>query len=414
MKQFIYLAALTMLPIVAMGQQQKSFDDEVNTELDRMYEQKGKTAQPAPQINVQQVAQQAPVVQTPVQVVQPQPMYQAPQQPTTVQVQKTTVIEASPLTESRAEKMRKAREETELQTEQKIVEKLEVSRLEDEKRRAEVLFGDKFNSLANGPQQAPAPVAVVAAPVAIAPAPVAPAPVVPVVVTEQKVEAPLAKEDKEPKLDRAAVHEEIKAALDEEKAKNEAKQPDSRKSYFSLTGGMDNYNNTNIKAQGSVGIGFGQKINDRILVEGQFNYGDDHIQQGYGLCSGYSGCYPAITDMQSYQALLEAKYQFFGGVFRPMLGVAAAYTYRHYNDIQFGFAGDTGYSNAIDAGLLIGADAQVSDSFSIGLEARYLWNIVNQTQNNSGLQQEFSYSYNSQTPENMGYMNISLVGRMSF
>ena len=61
--------------------------------------------------------------------------------------QPTTVIEASPLTESKAETIRKARQDAELATEQTIVEKLEMSRMEDEKRRAEVLFGDKFNSL---------------------------------------------------------------------------------------------------------------------------------------------------------------------------------------------------------------------------------------------------------------------------
>ena len=58
--------------------------------------------------------------------------------------QPTTYVEASPLVESRAEQMRKQRQQAELNTEQRIVEKLEQSRLEDEKDRAARLFGGKF------------------------------------------------------------------------------------------------------------------------------------------------------------------------------------------------------------------------------------------------------------------------------
>jgi opacity protein-like surface antigen len=405
MKHLIYIAALTMIPVV-MFAQQKSFDDEVNSELDRMYEQKGKPVQVA-QADPVQVVQQ-PVAAVPVQVVQqPQtlPTAQAVNAPTTVQVQRTTIVEATPLTDSKADRLRKSREEEEAHTEQKIVEKLETSRME-------VLFGDNFNSLSSrndAPVAVAAVVAQPAAPVAVAVV-AAPAPVA-------VVAAPIAKENKEdsgPRLDRSAVKEEIRAALDEDKAKNESKG-DDRHSYIAVTGGMDDYNNSNIKAEGSVGILYGQRINDHFYVEGQFNYADNHIQQPYGLSNGsYGGQYPAITDMQSYQGLVEAKYSFLRGVFRPMVGVAGAYTYRHYNDIQFGYAGDTGSSNAIDAGLVVGADAQVSESFAIGLEYRYMWNIVNQEQTNSGLQQDFNYSYNNLTPENMGYGNVSLVARFTF
>ena len=55
--------------------------------------------------------------------------------------QPTTIVEAQPVQESRAELMRKARQNAEVSTEQKIVEKLEESRLREEQqpRRAERL-----------------------------------------------------------------------------------------------------------------------------------------------------------------------------------------------------------------------------------------------------------------------------------
>src|SRR5438045_3203689 len=54
----------------------------------------------------------------------PQATAQAP----VVVSQPTTYVEATPLEESRADRLRKARQDTEVQTEQKIVEKLEQSR----------------------------------------------------------------------------------------------------------------------------------------------------------------------------------------------------------------------------------------------------------------------------------------------
>ena len=60
--------------------------------------------------------------------------------------QPTTVVEAAPVTESKAELMRKARQGEEVKTEQKIVEKLEESRLREEQQRAERLFGNKLDA----------------------------------------------------------------------------------------------------------------------------------------------------------------------------------------------------------------------------------------------------------------------------
>jgi len=446
MKQLIYLAVLALIPVSVFAQQ--SFDDDVNTELDKMYQNQNRASAPQVQVNVQQApaAQQAPAQQATVaqataqttsaptaaqpapakeavqtqsqttnvvtaapaapaaqavqaQAVQTQTAPKAAGEPT-IQIQKesTTVIEAAPLTESKADKLRKARQETEVQTEQKLVEKLETSRMEDEKRRAEVLFGDKFTQLQTPPPAQQPQQAVVAAPVVVqqqSPQPV------PVVLPEQQVVAP-------------PVAKEEAAGVSEEKIKEEPVKKEN-KTYMSLLGGIGEYNNSNIQGQYALGIGIGKRINDRFLLEGQFNYSDFHIQEySGGAINPFTGTfYPRIVNMAQYEGLFEAKYELLGGTFRPLVGAAAAYTYRTYNDIQFGNPGDTGSSNALDFGILAGADFNISESFSLGFEVLYLWNLANQeTINNS--YQTFNGNSGIPTPENMGNMNTSLVGRITF
>lgn len=402
MKKLLFCMAVLSL-VSAGASAQKSMDDELNSELDKMYAQskaQSATAASVPVAQAQPVVQAAPVAPAPTTVT-----VQVPQ----VQKQAVTVIEATPLTESRAEKIRKARQETELVTEQKIVEKLETSRMEDEKKRAEVLFGDKFNALSNPPAPLVAPAPVAPAPVAPVPVVAAPVPAIvaaPVVVAE----APTVKEEK---LNREDVRNELRAALDEAKAKDDAKKSE-RKAFLSMMGGMGDYNNNNITGQYSFGIGVGQKINDRMIVEGQFGYADYHVQNSDGIMS-YGIIYPRISNMEQYQGVLSAKYQILGGAFRPLVGVAAAYTYRKYSDIQFGNPADTGSSNAFDLGLLTGADLEVSENFSLGLEVRYLWNIMNRRQIDNGLTAANQVQFgNSVTPESLSNMNVGITGRMSF
>ena len=125
-------------------------------------------------------------------------------------------------------------------------------------------------------------------------------------------------------------------------------------------------------------------------------------------------CFIRITDMTSYQAAVQLKYQLMGGTFRPVVGGVAAYTYRKYTDIQFGSSADNGSSNSIDLGLLAGADAQISTNFSLGLEVVYFWNLYNQTNVGNGLTPYYGYVGNAQTPENMGNTSINLTTKMSF
>jgi hypothetical protein len=370
MKKMGMLAVLVLAS--ATGWAQKSFDDEVNSELDSMYQQRHETqiqAQNLPQSSVQVNVQSA------------------------VQKQPTTVIEASPLTESRVEKMRRARQDSELQTEQKIVEKLEMSRIEDEKKRSEVLFGDRFNQLSGQPSAQPAPVVV---------APPNPE----IQVKSASNELP------EEKLDREAIHEEVTAALEEQKLKDVS----PKKTYISAMGGLGVYNNQNIQSEGAAGVGIGMKVNDHLMAEVQFNFSEYKVTLPYSLPTynyGYTTYTPVTQDLKQYQGVAEIKYALFSGTLRPVLGVAGAYTYRSYTSNLSNLGNYGSSSNAMDAGPLAGVDMDLFDNFTLGFEARYMWNIYNQTQSNNG-NNTLVTTGSSVTPESLGYFVMGLTGRLMF
>ncbi|MFN9066012.1 MAG: hypothetical protein ACK5V3_02210, partial [Bdellovibrionales bacterium] len=263
--------------------QNTNLDAEVEAELNKMYQSTSDAgsstvtipAEPAPTAPaavqpsaVPPVAQPQPVTNQPIYIVNPPQAAQPAQAPVeAVQKQPTTLIEASPLTDSRAEGLRKARQDAELSTEAKIVEKLEQSRLEDERRRAQILFGDKLNGgeTQSQPAPSPAPVAVPVAPQIIiipaAPAqpvaPVAPAvpvaPVAPPVVETPKTEA---------SLEEKKIEAEMEAAL---KAETSVAVPEVipvvpvAEKYFSGLVGVSDTNSNLVKGNYLLGFTFGTK-----------------------------------------------------------------------------------------------------------------------------------------------------------
>ncbi|GIL17764.1 MAG: hypothetical protein BroJett040_15150 [Oligoflexia bacterium] len=397
MKQLFYIAALALIPVAVFAQ--SSLDEEVGAELDKLYAQTKATSQkaednknsPAVQVNVQAQPQAHATQVTGVETAQVSNPVMSQGQ---VQVQKqpVTFIEASPLSESRAEKIRKARQESELQTEQKIVEVLEQSRMEDEKKRADVLFGDKFNQMNNNQSGG----------VAVGP-----------IVVQEKVVAPMAPPAEV--MDRTAVRQEVTAALAEMQEKT---KPVEKKTYFSALGGMGDYPDVaNVRGNYAAGFAIGQKFNDRLMVEGSFLYSNYSVEQRDNYYDPMTGWwYPRVTEMQQYNTSLDVKYQLLGGMFRPVIGGIMSYNYRTFADTQFALWNNEAASHALDMGLLAGADFELGESFALGLDFRYMWNLTSRVANKSGYQRSFSESVYSQGTaiEKLSYMNISVVGRVNF
>lgn len=417
MKKYFYiLAALSLMPAFGFAQ---SLESDVDAELDEMYS--GSQAAPV-QVPTKNVAPApvAPSSSQPIYILNqatPTSNANAQLQQTQVQKQPTTVIEASPLSESRAEQIRRSRQDAELQTEQKIVEKLEQSRMEDEKKRADVLFGDKFEQINQRNQQQPAPV-----PVAPVQQPVYAPPVqtAPVQVQEQTVREP--KENT-----RDIIREELAAALRAEE--EEAVVAPLETKYVGGILGIGEYPDArSVQGNYALGVAFGSKY-DNFIVEGAFLFSNYTVSgQGYYTGGAYGrppyygngynvggGVYvPDSVDVQQYSGSLAAKVQLFSGIIKPVFGGLVSYSYRGYSwdNKAYGYYNDTkANSSAIDIGALIGADLEFSPKYSLGLDYRYMWNLSSRV--NGGNTWMAGPQYSTQL-EKLQYYVMSLVGRVNF
>jgi hypothetical protein len=299
-----------------------------------------------------------------------------PQQQNAVQKQPLTYVEASPLGDSRAESIRKNRQEEEMRTESRIVEKLEQSRMEDEKRRASVLFGDKFDNLQNGGQTAPAPVVVAPQPQMAPPSQVQPQTII-------------VEKEKEEGISRDEIREEIRAALSENEEQTPA--PELAMRYFAGVAGISSYtNDTKAKGQYSLGAAFGNRY-DLLLVEGSFIYSNYTV----GVVDRYRYCYyPAygvaqqcsylgddFASMNQYQGAVAAKYQFLGGFVRPY-----EFNNPYYSGDGRSFAkGDSlATSHALDLGTDVGVDLEFNERLSVGASFKYFFNLAASVDGDTG------------------------------
>lgn len=278
-----------------------------------------------------------------------------------VQRQPITFIEATPLSESKAEELRRRRQDEEMRTEARIVEKLEKSRMEDERKRAELLFAE---------QQQPAVVVQPAAPVELEP-----------------------------------------LTLEETTTQSTTQiEQDSRprffdSSYIGITAGVPAYPQFQDEIIGNynVGLKFGMG-HDRFMFEvglgmSQFLLENSPYTGTNGLVATNSFAVglagnggplgsPADFEMKQYTGSVGSRYQLMDGFVRPNVGGELIYSYRQYNSLEqtietnnlgqtVFLPSGTGYgtSHAVDFGLLAGVDLQVSEQFFIGADLKYLFPI---------------------------------------
>lgn len=309
-----------------------------------------------------------------------------------VQKQPVTYVEATPLQESRAEKMRKARQDAELHTETKIVEKLEHSRMEDEKRRANVLFGNKFDSLNEKEATQPAP--------QNQPPPPPPQPI-----QIQVVPAPA-----ETTSTKDIVEEEVRAALSEEKALPE--QPIENR-YLGANLGIAEYPDVkNVTSNYALGFTFGTRFEDAYSVEGSFLYADYELENSSPF--GYVSYLPRFQNVKQYAGVLGVKYHFFTGIVRPAVGGVLVYSYRTYtlseksNTVWEQNLQRDSNSHAVDLGMSVGVDFEFSKRAVLGAEVKYLFNVYNRV-SETGLTPPGTTSL-----EKLNYVVMGLVGKFYF
>jgi hypothetical protein len=370
MKKYFYiLAALSIVPNLSLAQA-GNFDAEVDQELDQMYANK----------QAGSVAGTATQGSQPIYILnQATPSATAQTQTTQVQKQPVALIESTPLVESKAEQMRKSRQDAEVQTEQKIVEKLEASRLDDEKRRADVLFGNKFEQLQGASTEIKAEnsnVSVTTQQQAVQ----APVLVQAPVVEQAPLVTPVEPKENLRDVIREELQNSMKVEVPVEVAPTEIK-------YFAATAGIGDYPDVrNVRGNYAFGAAFGTKY-EQLLVEGSFllsNYTVEKID-----CNCPNPYYPTLVDTNQYQAAVAAKYQLMSGLVRPVVGGLVAYSYRKYdwtsavNAFPYNNYGTSSDSHAVDLGVTAGVDLELNKKFALGFEYRYMFNLSSRVDNQS-------------------------------
>lgn len=423
MKKYLYLlAALSMVPQMSLAQSE-SIASDVDAELEQMYS--AKSNMPTKTVNgTAGISTQGAVSGQPIYILnQATPTSTTQVQTAQVQKQPTTIIESSPLSESKADQIRKSRQDAEVHTEQKIVEKLENSRLEDEKKRANVLFGDAFNRLeqngsaqqgsattASAPQAQPIIINMPAA--AATPAPVV---VETVPMTVQTVKHTEHKDPSDEISSRDMLREEIRSAMDAEKAA--AAQPAvTTQKYFSGMLGMSDYPDAkNVKGNYAMGASFSSR-RDSLIVEGGFLY-SNYTVDSYVWNQNYANYDYAQVDMNSYAGSLAGKFQLLDGFIKPIVGGVVQYTYRNYSLLNESIynMNTTADSQAIDVGVVAGFDLEFTPTTTIGVDYRYMYNMSSKISNAINTPYGFYPGPTNTTPvEKLNYWVLSIVARTSF
>jgi hypothetical protein len=274
--------------------------------------------------------------------------------------QPTTVVEAAPVQESKADLMRKARQSEEVKTEQKIVEKLEESRLKEEQQRAERLFGNKLDTTAETQkveqQQVVAPV-VVEAPQ-----------------EEKKEEKPQVTIEKVEIIQPEAAPLDAKLAMKEDVKKDEEEATD--RFFVGALLAAPNYNTSNVKTNYGLGVSAGINLATNWSLEASFLYSNHSVDTYWtpGL----------FKDLDQYDVSASAKYYILSGKLKPYLGGSITYIKRVYNDRIYRWNGGSvaaGWgsqdTDAVDAGLLGGVDFEISKKILIGAGVDYNFNVMN-------------------------------------
>lgn len=357
--------------VMPLGYAQESMDLQVDEEFNRVYD-KYQTTSP----------NGANIVATPAAE-----LPRSAEVPQSYGSQPPVNVTGTPLNESRADQLRRSRQNMEVQTEQKIVEQLESARMDAEKQRA-----DEAAKLFNKKEEAKP---VVVPP----PAPVAPAEPVRVVI-ETPPPAPPAKSEEV-----QTVRDEIRDISNELKAHVEAEDTPPPINYIHAIIGLSEYENIkNVRGNYSVGIGFGTEVRERVIAEGSFIYSSYDIErvdrewpQIYRPDYHLTGVFQELNQYNFQGAI---KYQILDGRIRPNVGALASYVYRKYGNIKYpnsyyrlGYNpygsyyypnaysnfeyGEIKSSHAIDLGLLLGVDVTMTDGFAIGVDVRYMTNLYN-------------------------------------
>jgi len=313
--------------------------------------------------------------------------------------QPSTVVEAAPMTESKAQRIRKSRQSEELRTEQMIAEKLEEERLREEQERVNRLFGKK-NDVKSIEQQ------TVSAPAEEAVPAVSPAKVNAVISEKLEIVQPSASPSSQALMAPVLVPVQAPASAEPVDATESA-----RRLEYGTFVAVPSYSASNIRSNFGLGFNVSTMIAPEWALEGSFMYSNYFVDTfwRYGL----------FSEMNQYDLNATTKYYWQFGSIRPYLGVTSGIVFRTYTDrvkqgVYWNANPNTDQESTYSMvlGAVAGAEMQVSRSVVISAGIEYLHPIMNQS--------NFDYSSFSMAPgdsravEDFDYMVLKFGGRISF
>ncbi len=277
--------------------------------------------------------------------------------------QPTTIVEASPVVESKAEILRKQRIDAEINTEQKIVEKLEDSRLQEERARAERLFGNKFESnqtivVEEQKQHHTPPVVIIEEEKHKIDRPTQ--------VTIEKVEII------HPETDKSEVVIETR-----HKPHHHEEEKPVEKNRFFVAGQFGNlsYDASNMKSNYGLGVSAGTIVDNRWALELGYFYSEHSVDTWW--------VFPLYSKLDQHDLSASAKYYVLPGKLKPYIGGSATYISRTYNERSkyeeywYRNQNEDESTSAVNLGVLGGVDFFITDNFSIGGGLEYSFNVMN-------------------------------------
>ena len=284
-------------------------------------------------------------------------------------------VVGAPISTTYASDLKKSRQEAEIQTEQKIVEQLESSRLRDEQERLKKLFGEKS-----------AQKTVVAHP-----------------------SQTIAVEDGKA-VDNSEVYAELVSPAQDE---------DEDSVYIGLQIGQSS-NLTraieNVGSRGSFGLSFGASDDSGLILESSFLYSKHELSQTSDIYENNTDNYNKFdsTDVYQLSGMLSLKYTPSSNRFKPYVGATVSYNYWVYSDninshnacdgLTLERCDNQAKADSIDLGANIGADFQLNKRISIGFNM--FVNILNIY--NNRLKENNSYDYTEYEYDSIRHENIKV------
>lgn len=381
-------------------------------------------------------------------VTQPVVLQNQPTNNVFVQKQAPTVVVESPLSESRAEALRKQRVEMEQQTESMIVEKLESERMKVEQDRARKLVEglntqkqDQNRAIEQlSPTAVIAPTTTVVSPVSSSTGNVQDSQVQQQAVQVSGAAGPLVIQQNQNNVEAAKVKDvdvninEVNPTVvvkEEDHSvivvKDELKKIDDAilfkdRFFIGADLGVTSYNLDNVSSAGSFGITGGMIFDRRFVLEGTYLYSRFDVESVnvYGYYDYYTGMYyPVITELRQHNFMSTFKYKMFTeSRFSPYVGGLVSFTYRDYDLKQDPY----GYGNyqtlnssswAMDAGLVAGADLRLSLNFSLNMDIRYIFNLTYDI-NTDGFESSSMGNQFGEKIEEAGYWQVLVGSKFTF